>query len=537
MTEISEETSTKIEEYLSKWMAFNGTPGLSMAITDRDKTMATFCTGEADISSHQPVSPKTLFQIGSVSKSFTCIAILQLVEKGIIDINEKITTYLPWFRTRSGYDEITLHHLMTHTSGLMIGSDTIPTAESEVWSLRFSDATSPKGSYFHYSNSAYKTLGVMLETVTGGSYDTILNDHIMRPLAMGSTEPVINNGSRGLLAVGYTPLHDDRPFIAGSELAPATWFESNTADGSISSTGTDMCIYMRMLLNQGRHPEGRILSDESFRKMTSPFVDTNDGVHGRNYGYGLNIEDIDGNLCLGHQGGMVGYYTSMLMDTVNGVGVIVMINGPGEPYEVAKAVLGIVVSGREGESPVPKDPIKIRNPMDWPGRFTSKDGAIEFVTRDGEVFLRSEGEEHQMTEIDVDLIYVNTIKTELFPFRLVRKENKVVGVTHGPSEYSKHGEEIPSGITPHEEWKAYSGHYRSHNPWLNNFRIVLRHSGLVMISPGGQEEPLIQLNDGEFRIGADPRSPERISFDAIVEGRALISNMSIGGTYGRAFTS
>ncbi|MCJ7561746.1 MAG: beta-lactamase family protein, partial [Thermoplasmata archaeon] len=170
MMEIPEKLSLMIEEYLNKWMKLNGTPGLSLAITDRDRMIASYCIGKADISSHRPVSPHTLFQIGSVSKSFTCIALLQLAEKGVIDLNKKIVSYLPWFETKSGHEDITIHHMMTHTSGLIIGSDALPTAESEVWSLRLTDATSPKGSHFHYSNSAYKTLGILLETITGDNY-------------------------------------------------------------------------------------------------------------------------------------------------------------------------------------------------------------------------------------------------------------------------------------------------------------------------------------------------------------------------------
>ncbi|MBU1159166.1 MAG: beta-lactamase family protein [Candidatus Thermoplasmatota archaeon] len=537
MMEIPEKLSLMIEEYLNKWMKLNGTPGLSLAITDSDRMIASYCIGEADISSHRPVSPHTLFQIGSVSKSFTCIALLQLAEKGVIDLNKKIVSYLPWFETKSGHEDITIHHMMTHTSGLIIGSDALPTAESEVWSLRSTDATSPKGSHFHYSNSAYKTLGILLETITGESYENIMRDRILKPLGMDSTEPVIRNNIKERSAVGYSPLYDDRPFIAGAALSPSTWFESNTADGSISSTGADMCAYMRMLLNQGRHPEGRILAEEVFEKMVSPYVDTNDGVHGRSYGYGLNIEEIDGNPGLGHQGGMVGFYTSMLMDSVKGIGVIVMINGPGEPYDVAKSVLRIVGSNGSGTPPVPKDPALISDPMDWVGRYVSRTETIEFLSRDGRVYLSCEGKEHQAIEIDRGAIYVNAPTKELCAFGLKKRDGRIVGVTHDHSMYQKEGEEIPSNILIPDEWKAYSGHYRSHNPWLNNFRIVLRDSGLVMIYPMGQEEPLTWRDDGSFRIGADPMSPERISFDAIIDGRALIAHISGGGMYGRTFTA
>jgi hypothetical protein len=85
------------------------------------------------------------------------------------------------------------------------------------------------------------------------------------------------------------------------------------------------------------------------------------------------------------------------------------------------------------------------------------------------------------------------------------------------------------------EWEAYPGHYRSHNPWFSNFRIVLYDGTLIFIDLMGDDEPLHQLEPGLFRIGDDPRSPEFIRFDVVVDGKAMQAILS-GGAYSRTFT-
>jgi hypothetical protein len=86
------------------------------------------------------------------------------------------------------------------------------------------------------------------------------------------------------------------------------------------------------------------------------------------------------------------------------------------------------------------------------------------------------------------------------------------------------------------EWEAYPGHYRSHNPWFTNFRVVLRQGWLLLVSPDGSEKRLMPLPNGDFRVGQDERLPERIRFDTLIEGKSHHAYLTWGGDYYRTFT-
>src|SRR5215217_2532623 len=112
--------------------AFN-TPGLALAMTDRSGLLHAAGFGFADIALRTPVTPETVFAIGSMGKAFTAIALLREHEGGRLDLDAPVTRYLPWVRAGSEYDPITIHHLLTHTGGLIASSDATPDARSEVW--------------------------------------------------------------------------------------------------------------------------------------------------------------------------------------------------------------------------------------------------------------------------------------------------------------------------------------------------------------------------------------------------------------------
>jgi len=123
----------------------------------------------------------------------------------------------------------------------------------------------------------------------------------------------------------------------------------------------------------------------------------------------------------------------------------------------------------------------------------------------------------------------------MFALRMKCENERVTGAVWGAERYVRDDSEAHVACEYLTEWDAYPGHYRSHNPWLSNFRIVLRQGSLVFIYPLGEEERLQQLEPGLFRIGDDQRSPEFLRFDAVIDGKAMQANFS-GGVYSRMFT-
>lgn len=526
----------KVDKYARRWMAAYNVPGMSVGITSRERNQAIFTYGYANVDSRKRVGHDTLFEIGSVSKSFACVALMQLREKGLVDVNAPVTLYLPWLEIRTKHEPITLHHLMSHTSGIITGSEAMMAAKSEALALRTIETSTPPGTHFHYSNVGYKIVGLVLEKITGKPITEILRERVVAPLGMKATTTAITNDIRPRLAVGYSPRFDDRFYFAGAPLEPATWIESSTADGSICSTPGDMMRYARMLLSRGRVGGRRLISRESFELMTQRAAVQCDQDSKSYYGYGLAIEEQDGHLVVSHTGGMVGYHTSLALDMDAGVGTFAMVNGPESPTPITSYVLKALRAAREGREipgPPEADPLRVENGQEYAGFYAGSDRKLVVEHSKKHLSLKDGKRRLPLQRIDGDT-FVLVGQHEAYPLSFSRTEGRVVELNIGPDSFRRDGGETDEPTVTESPLSAFTGHYRSYNPWLSNFRVVLRRGSLVMISPSTGESPLVQLEDGSFRVGIDERCPERIRFHAMVEGKAQRANLS-GGEYSRFF--
>ncbi|MBU0623537.1 MAG: beta-lactamase family protein, partial [Candidatus Thermoplasmatota archaeon] len=242
----------KIDLFVRQDLRASGVPALVVGITNRERLLNVSAHGYADLERRIPIRPDSRFEIGSISKSFASIVLLQLQEQGRLDLGNRVTEYLPRLKIKTSFKPITLRHLMSHTAGITTGADESPSAYSEAFVLEKIGASTPPGRHFHYSNTGYKILGLVLEELLGKSNGQIIKERVTEPLGMNDTETVIWNDMRERLPVGYGAYHDDRPLPRKGRLAPSPWFESDTADGSMVSTASDMATYVRMILNKGR---------------------------------------------------------------------------------------------------------------------------------------------------------------------------------------------------------------------------------------------------------------------------------------------
>jgi D-alanyl-D-alanine carboxypeptidase len=535
------EAFAALDEYYDRKMIVNNIPGMALAVTDRERTLHRLSRGYADLASRTKVTDETLFQIGSISKSFTAIALLQLMERGKLDIRAPVTEYLPWFRVGSKYGPITLHHLMTHTAGIPIGTDSSVAAESEVWSLREVNTGAPPGEFFHYSNTGYKALGLVLEAVTGMKCSEVVMKRVVKPLGMTKTFTSITNDLRKMTSVGYTWLHDELPAGRKAELAPAAWTESTSADGSISSVAEDMAAYIRMLLRRGVGPDGRIVSEESFRLMTGRYIQPLDNHHGEHYGYGVNVEDDAGHQLVWHGGGMIGHTSSMLMDMDLGIGIVMLTNSPSGPEDMPRHSIRVMRATSEG-SALPEPVINPhacmpKNPDEYSGEYHCGSGVVCISVKDGLLIAAVRGEEFALEGLKEDYFLLDNERFRRFPLRFIRARGTITGVVHGPDTYVLRSANAPktNGDIP-DSWKAYIGHYRSHNPWTQyySFRVIARDGSLVLVNPCEGEVPMEPLPDGSFRLGENPRIPEMLRFDMVIGGKAYRACLS-GGYLHRSF--
>jgi CubicO group peptidase (beta-lactamase class C family) len=538
---IPNQAASLLTAFVEQQMRAANTPGVCVALTNRDQMLHLSTHGFADLGAGTPVASDNLFEIGSITKSFTAIALLQLQERGLVDIHAPVTRYLPWFHVPSDYEPITLHHLLSHTAGIIMGTEFTTEARYEVWALRETQASAPPGTYFHYSNVGYKALGLILEEVLGQSYSEIIQERILDPLGMDDSEPAITHQTRKRLAAGYAPYYDDRPSQPGHPLVPATWLETGTADGSIAATAMDMAAYVRMLLNRGQGPRERILSEQSFQRMTQRLIapPTEDEDFEGFYGYGLVIYVDEGHTIIGHDGGMVGYTASILADLDDGLGAVVLTNGPSEPAEIAFFALKLLRAATRDQAlpplPAAPEPRRVDNPSEFSGTYRMESGLLTIVMQNEGLELVHNGEQVALVGRGKDRFYVPHPDFSRFLLRLGREEGRVVEALHGPDCYVREGYPEPTSFRLPAEWTAYPGHYRSHNPWGTNFRVISRKGSLYLVEPEGDEEALVPLGDGLFRVGEDGHSPERLRFDTILDGQALRANLS-GCDYYRTFT-
>ena len=272
---------TAIDGHIADLRANGSIPGLTLAVTDRDGLLADRQYGDAEVASGRPVAADTLFEIGSIGKTFCAVIVMQLVEEGAVALDDPVVRHLPWFEVPGTGLRITIRHLLSHTAGITAGIDGTPEPTFQVWRLRDLTPGGEPGQRFHYSNVGYKALGLMIQRLDGAPYPEVLRRRVLVPLGMHSTEPAITNDIRPRLAVGYEPARDDRAWDEGDPLLPATWLETDTADGAIASTAADMAVFARMLLNDGMGPNGPLISAASLAQMLAPVPTVNDQGYGR----------------------------------------------------------------------------------------------------------------------------------------------------------------------------------------------------------------------------------------------------------------
>lgn len=529
------EAWTRVEQFARGTMRAENTPGLAVAITSRDRLLHVATFGFADLAARRPLTPDTLFEIGSISKSFTSIALLQLRDEGRFDPQAPIARYLPWFGVKSSYAPITGHHLMTHTSGLPRDRDDVPSSRYQAYAVREREVGYAPGLHYAYSNVGYQVLGYALESVAQQPYAEAIAGRILKPLGMRATASQFTHATRPRIAVGYQRLYDDRPSHPAHPLVPATWLEYAAGDGSIVSTPADMAAYARMLLNRGAGPGGvRVLSEDGFKLLTERAIPSGDKSW---YGYGMGTSERDGRVLLSHSGGMVGYASMLVADPEAGVAAVAFVNGPGQPGAVAHFAVRTVRAVLRGEAvpalPEPSDPAVFENTADYAGTYTSGNRTIT-LKADPPVLGTPRPEGLMLLERRApDTFYLNDPDWHVFLLRFERKNGAVVGFGHGGDWYSRAGQPTAPPVAHPKTWDAYVGHYRTTHAWFNNFRVVVRRGTLYVVSPDGDEAPMEALGPALFKEAG--LSSERLRFDAIADGQALRANFS-GVDYYRVFT-
>jgi len=280
-----------VDEYIQK---FSG----SILVARNGEVLVKKGYGMANYEHDIPNTPQTIFRIGSVTKQFTATAIMQLQERGLLSVDDSLAKYIPDYPNG---DKITLHHLLSHTSGIVNISSIpehrtnlmLPTPLEKTISLfKNKPLEFSPGERFKYCNSGYQLLGYIIEKVSGKSYEEFLEENIFQPLDMADSGMDKHSTILKNRAAGYT--HDENNILINAPYmnAPVTF-----AAGSLYSTVEDLYRWDRALYTE------KILKKASLDKMFTP----NKG----NYGYGWRIHEILNHKCIHHAGGQYGFQANI----------------------------------------------------------------------------------------------------------------------------------------------------------------------------------------------------------------------------------
>lgn len=527
---------------LERHLTVSHAAGAALAVTDHEEILGVVVRGVADAAAATPVRPETRFQIGSISKSFAAAVALQEAEAGRLDLHASVNELLPWLELPESLGPITTHHLLTHSGGLVTGTEDAPTGLGAASALRHLPPTFPPGDQFWYSNDGYKLVGLILERIVGTSIQDLLHRRMLGPLGMASSVAAITDGVRADLATGYEPMYADRPPQLAHPLVPATWITSNTADGSIVSNVIDMSAYARFLLNRGDGPNGRALSEAAFGELTRRRIGVPGDPH--DYAYGLQVEKPGGSRFVGHTGGMVGYTALLAIRPDDGLGCVMLQNGSGDRRGVvddALEVIGRCLRGSPTPEPwFPREADVHPDAGAFEGRYEGDRRTLRVEAVHGRVRLAVGPVGVTLTQDPLsdpgDVFLLPHPSLERFPLRFARDaEGRVVEAFHGDEWFR--GDRW-TGAQPERhplEWEAYPGLYRSNDPWARAVRIVLRKGRLALQWPWEpEEEPeLTPLPDGSFAVG-ETWTPRRIRFERAIDGKTAVAVYN-GGRWYRSF--
>lgn len=330
-----------IDAYIQQQMRDHHIPGVSLAITQNDQVVHQRGYGIAGPSGRQ-MSAQTPLLIGSLSKSFTALAIMQLVEAGQIDLDAPVQKYLPWFRvgpsphsigTADGASIITSRQLLNQVSGFsrlsgekmtVDGNISDSALEDNVRALRKEQLDREVGSSFEYSNANYIVLGMLIQAVTGQSYETYVQEHIFMPLEMHNSF-TSQAAAQQNIASGYCRWFGF-PVVSGSLPYPRGMVPS----GYLISSAEDLGHYLIAQMNQGHYGNVSILSPQGIEILHAPAVAAApEGYHKQpsgSYAMGWYVMEMNSIPVLAHDGDTPTFHADMILIPGGKWGIALLVN-------------------------------------------------------------------------------------------------------------------------------------------------------------------------------------------------------------------
>lgn len=330
---LDEATIAEIETLIEQTMADNQIPGFAIGIVRDGEVIYAKGFGVAELGSDRSMTPETPLPVASLSKQFTAVAIMQLVEAGKLELDAPVTDYLPYFTLQDPRDAaITIRQLLAHTSGMPqiplieYGFDTSdPGAEAReayVRALAELKLDMDPGETWAYSNLGYNVLGDVIAKISGETYEVYLRQHILTPLGMDSSTFLFDEIDFASLARGHYLAEEGNvvmtdAFPYARAYAPAAGLVTNL---------NDLMHWASAISNRGAFAQTRILQESSCDEMWSPVSTLGWGGLMQDYGLGWIVAEAEGHQLAWHLGTFPGYQASVIVAPDDGIGVVTLDN-------------------------------------------------------------------------------------------------------------------------------------------------------------------------------------------------------------------
>jgi CubicO group peptidase (beta-lactamase class C family) len=349
-----------IDAYVKQQMRRLNIPGVSLAIVAGDRIVHLRGFGQTRPGGEAP-SPQTPFVLGSTTKSFTALAVMQLVEAGKLELDDPVQRYLPWFRVADpkASGQMTVRHLLNQTSGLpgLPGfsvladlDDSSDAAERQARALSTLKLTRPAGSAFEYCNLNYSLLGLIVEATSGESYPDYIQNHIFTPLGMSHSYTAQAEAKQNGLAVGHRYW-----FAIPVAMRNLPIPRGSLAAGELISSAEDMAHYLIAQLNGGRYGDALILSGEGIDELHRGATEVREmGMSVGQYGMGWFIAGTGQMKTVWHGGNVPDFSSFMALLPEQKKGVVLLVNADhyGLPPVLAEVGMGLAAL-LAGQPPAP----------------------------------------------------------------------------------------------------------------------------------------------------------------------------------------
>jgi serine beta-lactamase-like protein LACTB len=446
-------------------------PALSVALIDDQRVVWAKGFGHQDRAGRVPATAETVYRVGSVSKLFTDVAVMRLVEQGKIDLDAPVTTYLPDFKPVNPFGDksITLRHLMAHRSGLVreppVGNyfdPTGPTLAQTVASLNGIDLVYPPGKRIKYSNAAVGVVGYTLEKTRGEKFETYLKKQVLDPLGMAASSFEPTPATRKNLADAVMWTYHGREF-------PAPTFELGMSPaGSMYSTVLDLAKFASCLFADGKP----VLKPETLAEMFRPQFTKPDAKEG--FGIGFAVGTLDGRKKIGHGGAIYGFATQLSALPAEKLGVVVIASrdvANSVVSRLADDALRLMLAAKHGK-PLPEFetpmPLSKERALALAGRWRGKDRWFDLTESAGRLWLMADrGNERAELRARGDDLVTDDVTS-------VGQTVKVQGdkLKLGDTVYEKEPDRGPPPAPP-AKWLGLIGEYG----WDHDTLYVLERNG------------------------------------------------------------